>query len=152
MNGSHFHRKFVVRRGCVEFEKPSTTNRFHPALRCGACLDPEEMYSDETGRKDMQKKMKKCTVAFLISALVFFHFATISPAREHLEDLDEKGGYMAGDLLVVRPLGIAATAVGAVIYVISLPFSLAGGNEEEARQKLVIDPATYTFTRPLGEP
>ena len=100
----------------------------------------------------MRKKMKKGMAAFLISALVFFHFASVAPAKEHLEDLDEKAGFMAGDLLVVRPLGIAATAVGAVIYVISLPFSLAGGNEEEARQKLVIDPATYTFSRPLGEP
>ena len=100
----------------------------------------------------MQKKMKKCVAVFLISALVLFHFAAIAPAKEYLEDLDEKGGYMAGDLIVMRPLGIVATAVGSVIYVISLPFSLLGGNEEEARQKLVIDPARYTFTRPLGEP
>ena len=100
----------------------------------------------------MQKRRKRGVVILLISALVFFHFAAIAPAREHLEDLDEKAGFMAGDLFVVRPLGIAATAVGAVIYVISLPFSLAGGNEAEARQKLVIDPATYTFERPLGEP
>lgn len=100
----------------------------------------------------MRKKMKKGLTGFLISALIFFHFAAVAPAKEHLEDLDEKAGFMAGDFFVVRPLGIAATAVGAVIYVISLPFSLAGGNEEEARQKLVVDPATYTFTRPLGEP
>lgn len=100
----------------------------------------------------MRKKMKRGVAVFLISALVFFHFASIAPAKEYIEDLGEKGGYMAGDLVVLRPIGIVATAVGAVIYVISLPFSLAGGNEEEARQKLVIDPATYTFTRPLGEP
>jgi hypothetical protein len=100
----------------------------------------------------MQRRRKRGVAILLISALVFFHFVAIAPAREHLEDLDEKGGFMAGDLLVVRPLGIVATAVGSVIYVISLPFSLAGGNEEEARQKLVVDPATYTFKRPLGEP
>jgi hypothetical protein len=100
----------------------------------------------------MRKGMKKGIAVFLISSLVFFQSAAIALASDHLENLDEKGGYMAGDFFVVRPLGIAATAVGAVIYVISLPFSLAGGNEEEARQKLVIDPATYTFTRPLGEP
>ncbi len=100
----------------------------------------------------MRKKIKRGVAVFLISALVFFHFATIAPAKEYLEDLGEKGGYMAGDLVVLRPIGIVATAVGAVIYFISLPFSLAGGNEQEARQKLVIDPATYTFTRPLGEP
>ena len=100
----------------------------------------------------MKKKIKKGMAVLLISGLVFLQFATIAPAGEHLEDLDEKAGFMAGDFFVVRPLGIAATAVGSVIYVLSLPFSLAGGNEEEARQKLVIDPAEYTFTRPLGEP
>lgn len=112
----------------------------------------DEVDPDEIRRKDMQKKIKKGMASVLISALLFFHFAAIAPAQEHLQDLDEKAGFMAGDFLVVRPLGIAATAVGAVLYVLSLPFSLAGGNEEEARQKLVVDPATYTFTRPLGEP
>lgn len=100
----------------------------------------------------MREEIKKWLAVVLTATLFFFHFSSIASAREHLEDLDEKGGFMAGDLLVIRPLGIAATAVGSVIYVISLPFSLAGGNEEEARQKLVLDPAGYTFTRPLGEP
>jgi len=99
----------------------------------------------------MLKKITKLLAVFLISTLVFFHFASIAPAQEHLNDLDEKAGYMAGDLAVIRPIGIVATAVGAIVYVISLPFSLAGGNEEEARQKLMIEPAKYTFTRPLGE-
>jgi len=99
----------------------------------------------------MLKKIKKLLAVFFVSALVFFHFASIAPAKEYLNDLDEKGGYMVGDLTVMRPLGIVATAVGAIVYVISLPFSLAGGNEEEARQKLVIEPAKYTFTRPLGD-
>ena len=99
----------------------------------------------------MRKKIKKLLAVFLISALVFFHFASMAPAKEYLDDLDEKGGYMIGDLVVMRPLGIIATAVGSIAYVISLPFSLGGGNEEEARQKLIIEPAKYTFTRPLGD-
>ncbi|MCD6305365.1 MAG: hypothetical protein J7M32_03650 [Deltaproteobacteria bacterium] len=100
----------------------------------------------------MRKRIKKGLAFVLISCLLSFHFAVPARAEEHLQELDEKAGYMAGDLFVVRPLGIAATAVGTVIYIISLPFSLAGGNAEEARQKLVYDPAQYTFTRPLGEP
>ena len=99
----------------------------------------------------MLKKMKKLLAVLSISALVFFHFAPMAQAKDYLDDLDEKGGYMIGDLMVIRPLGIVATAVGSIAYIISLPFSLAGGNEEEARQKLVIEPAKYTFTRPLGE-
>jgi hypothetical protein len=38
---------------------------------------------------------------------------------------------MAGDLLVARPLGVLATVAGTAIYVVSLPFSLAGGNAGE---------------------
>lgn len=100
----------------------------------------------------MRKRFKKGVAVFLTCGFVLFHFSAIARAGEHVENLNEKAGYMAGDLAVVRPLGIAATAVGAVIYVLSLPFSLAGGNEEEARQMLVVEPAQYTFTRPLGEP
>jgi hypothetical protein len=61
------------------------------------------------------------------------------------------GGAMAVDLLLLRPLGLAATVIGGVLFVVSLPFSAAGGNADEARQKLVEAPAGYTFQRPLGE-
>ncbi|MEE4609135.1 MAG: hypothetical protein V2L15_09625 [Desulfobacteraceae bacterium] len=71
---------------------------------------------------------------------------TAGPAEE-----DRSGGAMAVDVLLLRPLGLVATVAGAVLYVLSLPFSAAGGNTEEARQKLVEEPACYTFQRPLGE-
>ena len=85
----------------------------------------------------------------ILDAFLFQGSAAL--AQEHLKELDDKGGYMVADLVVIRPLGIAATAVGAVAYVISLPFSLVGGNEAEARQKLILEPAGYTFRRPLGD-
>ncbi len=54
------------------------------------------------------------------------------------------------DGLVVRPISLVATAVGAVAFVITLPFSAAGGNVDEASEKLVIRPAAFTFSRCLG--
>jgi hypothetical protein len=57
---------------------------------------------------------------------------------------------MTLDALVVRPVGLAATVLGSVMYVISLPFSYTGGNQYEAQQALVEDPARHTFQRPLG--
>ena len=57
---------------------------------------------------------------------------------------------MAGDLVIARPIGIAITAVGAVAFVVSLPFSAAGGNVGEAAQKLVVGPVRATFVRCLG--
>ena len=57
---------------------------------------------------------------------------------------------MAADAVLVRPLGLAATAVGAVLFVVSLPFSAVAGNVGEAGHALVVDPAKMTFDRPLG--
>ena len=54
------------------------------------------------------------------------------------------------DAVLVRPLMLAGTAVGSVVYVVSLPFTLLGGNAGEAGKKLVVEPAAYTFARPLG--
>lgn len=58
---------------------------------------------------------------------------------------------MVADTLVARPIGLVTTVVGSALYVISLPFSLLGGNEKEARKRLVNEPAAFTFKRPLGE-
>ena len=58
---------------------------------------------------------------------------------------------MVADAILVRPLGICALIIGAGLFVISLPFSALGKNVKEAGQKLVVAPAKFTFTRPLGE-
>jgi len=57
---------------------------------------------------------------------------------------------MIGDLLIARPLLIAATAIGAVAFVVSLPFSALGGNVKEAGKALVVDPGKEAFVRCLG--
>jgi hypothetical protein len=58
---------------------------------------------------------------------------------------------MLADALLVRPLMIGATAVGIVTFVVTLPFSVLGGNVDEAAKALVLEPAGYTFVRPLGD-
>lgn len=57
---------------------------------------------------------------------------------------------MAGDAIVARPLGLAITAAGTVVYLVTLPFSLLGGNAGEAGKALVVQPAEATFVRCLG--
>ena len=54
------------------------------------------------------------------------------------------------DAVVARPLGIVATGAGAVVWGVSLPFSLLGGNAGEAADTLVGGPARETFVRCLG--
>src|SRR5215470_84231 len=57
---------------------------------------------------------------------------------------------MVADLLVARPLGVVFTAVGATVFVVSLPFTAAAGGVKEAAHGLVVGPAKETFVRCLG--
>ena len=63
----------------------------------------------------------------------------------------DKGADMAIDLVVVRPLGLAATVVGAVGWVVALPFTLPTGQAGETAHQFVGRPFEYTFNRPLGD-
>jgi len=57
---------------------------------------------------------------------------------------------MAGDLVVARPLLLATTIVGGIVFIVSSPFSALGGNIGEAADVLVKTPAKATFKRCLG--
>ena len=61
-----------------------------------------------------------------------------------------KGFAMLGDLVFARPLLICATAIGAVAFVVALPFSALGGNVEASGQALVLEPGREAFVRCLG--
>jgi hypothetical protein len=58
---------------------------------------------------------------------------------------------VAADALVVRPLGLASTVVGAAIYVVALPFAAIGGDVRGPARSLVGAPARFTFKRRLGD-
>ncbi len=58
---------------------------------------------------------------------------------------------MVVDVLVVRPLGLATTVVGAVLTVVALPFTIPSGSVKESAEMMIVNPAEYTFKRPLGE-
>ena len=54
------------------------------------------------------------------------------------------------DAVIARPVGVLLTGAGAVVWGVSLPFSLLGGNAGEAGDKLVGGPGRETFARCLG--
>lgn len=58
---------------------------------------------------------------------------------------------IVGDFFVGRTTSFATMIVGAGVFVVTLPFTLIGGNVGEAGMKLVGNPARATFTRPLGD-
>jgi len=57
---------------------------------------------------------------------------------------------MVGDVLIARPIGLVMFAAGSVVYLATLPISLAGGNAGEAGDRLVMQPAKEVFVRCLG--
>jgi uncharacterized membrane protein len=101
----------------------------------------------------MFKPLRRVTAVLVIVALVAVTFAGPAGAAVIGEDEDTQvtAGKMAADALLVRPLGLVATVVGSVLFVVALPFSALGGNVNEVGQRLVVDPALFTFKRPVGE-
>lgn len=64
---------------------------------------------------------------------------------------EDNGAAMIADVIIARPLGLAATAVGSVFFVLSLPVSLPTKSVSRSAHALVVTPARATFTRPLGD-
>jgi hypothetical protein len=88
-----------------------------------------------------------------LMALIIAPFGSACFAESYEEERKRElsGGLMIADALLVRPLGVVATVGGTLMFIVSLPFSALGGNTGEAFDRLMADPATFTFTRPLGD-
>ena len=109
--------------------------------------------SDDSSRKEaIMRNFTKTTAVFgVIAALIFVPFGTSALAQEYFEAKEPSGGAMMYDMVVLRPVGVVATVIGSAFWLVSLPFSAAGDNVGTATEKLVKDPAAFTFKRPLGE-
>ena len=66
------------------------------------------------------------------------------------ESAEPTGGEMMAEILM-RPFMLVGTVLTTATFIIMSPFSAMGGNFGESFDKLVKEPAAYTFTRPLGE-
>ena len=107
---------------------------------------------DVCHKEAIMRKIAKSWVVFgVVAALIAVPFATSAMAQEYFETKEPSGGAMMYDTIVLRPAGLVATIVGSVFWLVSLPFAAAGGNVDTTTEKLVKDPAAYTFKRPLGE-
>lgn len=67
------------------------------------------------------------------------------------KNTDPPGEVILVDTFLVRPLSFAATIVGSVAFVVTLPVTLATKSVKKTARTLVVEPAEYTFTRPLGQ-
>lgn len=98
----------------------------------------------------MHNILKHITIIFILVCLPTVTLG--ADATEHLDaKMERSAGAMAADALVVRPMGIVSLVAGFGLFVISSPFSALGGNIGEAWGAMVVQPAKFTFKRPLGD-
>ncbi len=100
------------------------------------------------------KKMKSVMSAIALASIMSMSItASASDIIEDGSDLMSSRPSvwaMGLDAGLVRPVGLAATIVGAGIFVVTLPFSLLGDNVKESADTLITVPGKMTFLRCLG--
>jgi hypothetical protein len=93
----------------------------------------------------------KVSVVFVLITLLVF-----TPCLASAQDLEQEiskstVGNTFIDAAIYRPVGLIAIPVGAVLFVITIPFSAISSSVGTSFEKLVAHPAKYTFVRPLGD-
>lgn len=86
--------------------------------------------------------------ALMLSTLVSF----ADTATTDSDEVTAEGAFLAtADLLVVRPLGVAATIGGFGIFAVASPFAAMADAVDPVYDTLVAKPGEYTFHRDLGD-
>ena len=86
--------------------------------------------------------MKKILVLIIVLSLVLVSVPAFAETDE--------APAIIGDVLVARPLGLVGLVAGTGLFVISLPFAAITGSIDKTSQALVVKPAEFTFSRPVG--
>jgi len=94
----------------------------------------------------------KAKLSALLLSCAMLLPSMLLPTQVHAKTVEERpsGLEMVADVLLARPILAIGTGIGAGVYVVTLPFSLLGGNAKEAGNTLVVVPFKATFLRCLG--
>jgi hypothetical protein len=76
--------------------------------------------------------------------------ASLARADQYGDYEEPSGIAMAGDLIFVRPVSLVATVAGFCTWIVALPFTIPSGSVASSAKALIAEPASYTFSRPLG--
>ncbi len=95
--------------------------------------------------------MKRLKRAFLISvviSLVIVNLYTAGWTEEKWNKDDPTTDELnIIDLLIARPIGIAAGIIGTGVFILSLPFTIPTGSVDDAAQMFVVKPFNFSFVR-----
>ncbi len=92
----------------------------------------------------------KRMIAFLVIPFFVLSFATLTFGSDHASESPSIGD-VAGDILVIRPLGLIGMTLGAAAFVISFPVTSLLKKTDQACEFLVKDPYNNYINRPLGQ-
>lgn len=98
------------------------------------------------------------TCAAVLTLILSFMAGTVQAQQAYQNvsgdpaySLEAPDGFaVMGDLLIARPLLIGATLIGAVAFVVSLPFTATGGGIGATGRALVVEPGKAAFVRCMG--
>jgi uncharacterized membrane protein YfcA len=104
--------------------------------------------------KSIKSTLLRLTVILLMIGLVVCPFRSVVRAQDEYARFpteERSAESMVFDLALLRTAGLVGIVFGTGAFILSLPFSALAGNTDEAFQRLMADPAKYTFKRPLGD-
>lgn len=100
-----------------------------------------------TVKAKSQRTVKQTTVKqsiFTVAVSLGLMAASMQPALAAIEidetDFGPSYDTMVVDTVVGKPLQLVSAVAGTAAYIVSLPFSLIGGNADQAQQKLFVEP------------
>jgi hypothetical protein len=107
-----------------------------------ACLNGKEVF--------MHHILKKTVILVAVVALFGVPLSSHVFAQEQIEKEPPDGGTMVVDLVMVRPFSFLTFLAGFSAFCITAPVSAIAGNAGDAWEAMVVAPAKFTYTRPLG--
>ena len=98
----------------------------------------------------MFRRIRSLAATLAVAALVLGHAAPVSAGA--LEDIDADSVPAMFDLVIMRPLGLVATAAGVAVFLPAAAVTAVFRPQDVGTtfDKLVKGPAQFTFIDPLG--
>ncbi|MGQ0585914.1 MAG: hypothetical protein ACT4PK_01760 [Gammaproteobacteria bacterium] len=94
---------------------------------------------------------RAAAVAALAACASAGAFDDVGEQGNRVLDTAPTGEQMTLDLIVVRPLSLVGTVLGTAVFVVALPINALTLNFKDPARRLILEPAAYTFVRPLGD-
>jgi hypothetical protein len=94
------------------------------------------------------ERFKMATLIFVVVSFIVVNFYGTGWTEEKwTKDDPVTDEWNMIDLLVARPMGVAAWILGSGVFVLSLPFTIPTGSVDDAAQMFVVKPFKFSFGR-----